>query len=325
MAAGDAAGRSQNNAAADRRKFLAMAVSSMARLSVAVALCAGVNAFSMMGGRPIVPQRALGALRAAPLMQPCARAPPSESCALRPMQEDDVPSDVPASDPKPSPEHFAAFEADDEGSIAKEALKAEVGDGMARARPDRAVIGEILLALEASNPTRSPATSPLLNGKWKVVYASGATPSLKALMLIFRGAKYAPKSPSGSDLVDVQDAFVTIRENQPRVEGSLRSRVLSFENTLKLTSKLEAESAVRLVETYDSAESEYLNFKLPLQSALQYKRSILVSYLDDELLVVRDAIGRPDILMRVGGDAVWSSSSMARDNADYNDEASVAV
>lgn len=90
-----------------------------------------------------------------------------------------MPSDVPASDPKPSPEHFAAFEADDEGSIAKEALKAEVGDGMARARPDRAVIGEILLALEASNPTRSPATSPLLNGKWKVVYASGATPSLK--------------------------------------------------------------------------------------------------------------------------------------------------
>jgi len=148
---------------------------------------------------------------------------------------------------------------------------------------------------------------------------------MQALMLIFRGAKYAPKSPSGSDLVDVQDAFVTIRENQPRVEGSLRSRVLSFENTLKLTSKLEAESAVRLVETYDSAESEYLNFKLPLQSALQYKRSILVSYLDDELLVVRDAIGRPDILMRVGGDAVWSSSSMARDNADYNDEASVAV
>jgi len=56
---------------------------------------------------------------------------------------------------------------------------AEVGDGMAGARPDRAVIGEILLALESSNPTRSPATSPLLNGKWKVLYASGATPSLK--------------------------------------------------------------------------------------------------------------------------------------------------
>jgi hypothetical protein len=138
-------------------------------------------------------------------------------------------------------------------------------------------------------------------------------------MLIFRGAKYAPKSPSGSDLVDVQDAFVTIRENQPRVVGSLRTRVLSFENTVKLTSRLEAESAVRLVETYDSAESEYMNLKLPFQSAIKYKRSILVSYLDDELLVVRDALGRPDILMLVD-EAPRRSSSMARDYADGDDE-----
>eukprot|EP00965_Chrysotila_dentata_P011666 382365-Pleurochrysis_carterae.AAC.1 len=29
----------------------------------------------------------------------------------------------------------------------------------------------------------------------------------------------------------------------------------------------------------------------------QYKRSLLVSYLDEELLVVRDALGRPDVLM----------------------------
>ena len=50
----------------------------------------------------------------------------------------------------------------DEGELAKEALKAEVADGLAGARPDKAVVGEILLALEARNPTRSPATSPLL-------------------------------------------------------------------------------------------------------------------------------------------------------------------
>ena len=36
-------------------------------------------------------------------------------------------------------------------------------------------------------------------------------------------------------------------------------------------------------------------------SPLQYKRSVLVSYLDDELLVVRDELGRPDILVRVDG------------------------
>ena len=64
---------------------------------------------------------------------------------------------------------------DAEGSIAKEALKSEIADGLTGTRPDRAVVGEILLALEAQNPTRSPATSALLNGKWKFLYASGAS------------------------------------------------------------------------------------------------------------------------------------------------------
>ena len=45
------------------------------------------------------------------------------------------------------------------GETAKEALKAEVADGLSGSKPDRAVVGEILLALEAQNPTSSPATS----------------------------------------------------------------------------------------------------------------------------------------------------------------------
>ena len=85
----------------------------------------------------------------------------------------------------------------------------------------------------------------------------------------------------------------------------MQVRVLSLENTLKLSSRLEAESGVRLVETYDAAESEYMALRLPFQSPVQFKRSVLVSYLDEELLVVRDSIGRPDILMRVQDEGVW--------------------
>merc|ERR1719247_3226735 len=99
---------------------------------------------------------------------------------------------------------------EDEGSIAKEALKAEVAEGLAGPRPDKAVVGEILLALEAQNPTRSPATSPLLNGKWKFLYASGASPGLKGLQLLLRGSKNAPRSPSGADMVDVRETYLTI-------------------------------------------------------------------------------------------------------------------
>ncbi|EOD10501.1 hypothetical protein EMIHUDRAFT_452690 [Emiliania huxleyi CCMP1516] len=231
---------------------------------------------------------------------------------------DDAPSDSAADEPDAPEPAFPdlAEELDvDEGSIAKEALKAEVADGFTAAAPDKAVLGEILLALESANPTRSPATSPLLNGKWKVLYASGATPSLKALMLLLKGSRLAPKSPSGAELADVQDAYLTIREEQPRAEGSLRTRLLSFENTIKLSSRLEAESAVRLVETYEAAESEYMSLKLPFQRPVQYKRSVLVSYLDDELLVVRDSQGRPDILLRVD-EASRSPSSLGGEVSD---------
>merc|ERR1719155_375696 len=153
----------------------------------------------------------------------------------------------------------------DEAAIAKEALKSEIADGLTGAKADKAVVGEILLALEAQNPTLSPATSPLLNGKWKFMYASGASPGLKALMLLLRGAKQAPKSPSGADVVDVKDTYLTIGSSQPRATAEVKVRVLSFENTIKLASRLEAESAVRLVETYDAAESEYMSLRLPFQ------------------------------------------------------------
>merc|ERR1712054_403393 len=102
------------------------------------------------------------------------------------MEDDVEPSDV-ETEPEPEPvvddsEPLAddiMFE--DEASVAKQTLKAEIADGLAGAKPDKAIIGEVLLALEAQNPTTSPATSPLLEGKWKFLYASGLSPGLKAM------------------------------------------------------------------------------------------------------------------------------------------------
>lgn len=231
------------------------------------------------------------------------------------MQEDDVgPSDVevevtaePVLESEAEPLEQPMDMPEDEASVAKETLKAEIADGLAGPKPDRAIIGEVLLALEAQNPTESPATSPLLEGKWKFLYASGLSPGLKGLQLLLRGSTLAPKSPSGADLVDVGDTFLTIQSDAPRAISEVKLRLLSFENTVKLSSQLVAESGVRLVETYDAAESDYMSLRLPFQSPVQFKRSVLVSYLDEELLVVRDSIGRPDILMRVEDEGIWVS------------------
>ena len=215
---------------------------------------------------------------------------------------------------------FVGFD-DSEGSIAKEALKSEISEGLSGAAPDKAVVGEILLALEATNPTKSPATSPLLNGKWKFLYASSPSPGLKALRLLLRGSAAAPKSPSGADLVDVADTFLTIGAEQPRAVSEVAVRLFSFEASVKLACKLEAESAVRLVETYDSASTSGsdLPFELPTlplgASPASFKRSVLISYLDEEMMVVRDAMGRTDVLVRVDAPPAAPPAAEAEDAA----------
>ena len=115
-------------------------------------------------------------------------------------QTDEVPGDVEDIEAAATAPVFESeFESEDDkedGSIAKQALMAEMSGGMGGPKPDKAAIGEILLALEARNPTPSPATSALLNGKWKVLYATGASPGLKALTLLLKGAEQVSSPPA---------------------------------------------------------------------------------------------------------------------------------
>lgn len=121
---------------------------------------------------------------------------------------------------------------------------------------DRELIAELLLQLEKLNPTEAPATSPLINGKWKFIYAGGQTPGMLSLVSLMRLANAVPKSPSGAALLDVGDATITISRNQPRVEAAVTVRLLSVENTLKLFTTLEPKTGSILVEEYKEVESE---------------------------------------------------------------------
>jgi hypothetical protein len=192
----------------------------------------------------------------------------------------------------------------DPAAVLKAELLAECADGLG-GRPDRARVAELLLALEAKNKTKSPAQSALLNGRWKFLYASGASPALQALQLMLKGAEAIPRAPFGPTPVDIDDTYLTINA-QRYATASTKVRMMdALETTMKLQSKLEAESPVRLIETYESAGSESSTPAglLPVQlPALPYKRSVLVAYLDETMLIVRDAAGRPDLLTRVAGD-----------------------
>lgn len=185
-----------------------------------------------------------------------------------------------------------------------------MGDSVSDAT--RSAINEALLTLERLNPTSDPAVSPLLNGIWELKYVGGYAPEwslpspTRQLALFLYSGGYSPgifclqlaqKLPAA--LVDVLgDLTLTIRRDQPRVEAAMDVKLLfgNVGGSVKVQTRLEAQSSVRLRETYESAA--LLDQNIPIPQALQYTRDLYVTYLDDDLLVVRDASGVPEVLVR---------------------------
>jgi len=175
----------------------------------------------------------------------------------------------------------------------------------------RAAINEALMKLERLNPTKDqPTVSPLLNGVWSLRYVGGYAPEgalpspTREFALFLYSGGYSPgifalslaqKIPAA--VVDVGDLEVAISRPQPRVEASVDVKVpILGETTVKVVANLEVESDVRLRETYVSATVLGRDVEIP--SALRYSRDLYVTYLDDDLLIVRDASGVPEVLTR---------------------------
>ena len=54
-----------------------------------------------------------------------------------------------------------------------------VGGGLfSNSARKRGLVNELLLKLEALNPTEAPAYSPLLNGPWEFLYTGGISPGM---------------------------------------------------------------------------------------------------------------------------------------------------
>lgn len=89
----------------------------------------------------------------------------------------DEPSDT-SSDPFPMEEPDVVTVQSQEVVSATGAVVSDVFDSIPTAlgevsETDRAMINEVLLKLEALNPTIEPARSPLLNGEWELRYSGG--------------------------------------------------------------------------------------------------------------------------------------------------------
>lgn len=174
----------------------------------------------------------------------------------------------------------------------------------------RANINEALLKLEAVNPTEEPALSPLMNGVWQLKYAGGyssewavPSPTRQIALFVYSGG-YSPglfalslaqKLPSA--LVEVGDLEITIARSQPRIEATVGVTVFGgSQSEVVVKAQVDVGSDVRFAETYESAS--VLGQTVDIPESLQYSRDLYITYLDEDLMVVRDASGIPEVLVR---------------------------
>lgn len=183
----------------------------------------------------------------------------------------------------------------------------------------RAAINEAIVLLEKCNPTAQPTVSPLLNGVWDLRYAGGispegalASPTRQFALFLYSGGyspglyiltilqKWLPKQVG-----ELQNLEIAISRSQPRVEATLQFSIggtrsssdRNFVGTAKVVSRLETMSSVRLKESYESVSFQDLQ-ALEIPSFLQYSRELYITYLDDDIMIARDASGIPEVLVR---------------------------
>jgi len=217
----------------------------------------------------------------------------------------------------------AAFKDDLLAVIGNEGLGAVPGNDQ------RTEVSEQILRLSSVNPTTEPARSSLINGKWDVVWSaapgSGLADSPTRLLAL---ALYAvPLSPSvlaqglaslPFDAAKLGKLVVTIVSpdaGQPRVTAETSISLLSGAPTpIVLRSNLLARSGVALRE--DFVEIDALGQRSLLPGPLALSRSLYVTYLDEELLLVRDDSGLPSVLRRADKFPTTSAEPSYSDDDD---------
>lgn len=217
----------------------------------------------------------------------------------------------------------------------------------------RAAINEVLYKLEAlqtsSSSSDGTATSSLLNGVWELKYYGGYimstsgnsdnmltnllstaiqySPTRLLSLLLYTGGGYSPgiflyqlaSQLSNPQLVSLGDVEVSISRIQPRIEATIPIQLFggSSSSTIQLIASLDVVSNLRLRETYDSINF-FKTTNLQLPDVLKYKRDIYVTYVDNDLLIVRDSNGIPEVLVRQNK-SFRPSTNIINDPIDIDD------
>ncbi|XP_010508612.1 PREDICTED: probable plastid-lipid-associated protein 13, chloroplastic [Camelina sativa] len=184
-------------------------------------------------------------------------------------------------------------------------------------------VNERITSLERLNPTPRPTTSPCFEGRWKFEWFGSGSPGLLAARVIFE------RFPS--TLANLSKMEILIKDANAKATANIKL-LNSIESKIILSSKLTVEGPLRLREEYiegmvesptviEEAVPEQLKgalvqaattlqqlpalikdtlasgLRIPLSGS--FERFFMISYLDEEILIVRDTAGVPEVLTRM--------------------------
>jgi len=189
-------------------------------------------------------------------------------------------------------------------AVAREVLRPE-------GKPTKGRVDEAIISLERMNMETEPVYSEKLDGTWTVKYSGSYAPGLlssptRELALFLYGGGFSLGNALSSFASGFwgQNLGVTLFSKTVKivagrdVEASVEVEVAGQRRKLSYTAELMPLSAQRMSEEVVSVDLPDPLGKQDLP--LELRRSIIVTYLDDEVMVVRDESGVPDVLVREG-------------------------
>ncbi|KAI3867995.1 hypothetical protein MKX03_035211 [Papaver bracteatum] len=184
-------------------------------------------------------------------------------------------------------------------------------------------VNERITGLERLNPTPRPTTSPFLEGLWNLEWLGAGTSGLFAAKFLFERfpsslAKliqmnvlikdgYAKTTANLKLLNSVENKFVLLTKMS--VEGPLRMKEEYVEGVLEMPTVSEEAIPDQIKGSLGQAITTLQQLSVPIKDVLTnglkvplsgtFQRLIMISYLDEEILIIRDAMGVPDVLTRL--------------------------
>ncbi|KAG2403467.1 plastid-lipid-associated protein [Vigna angularis] len=204
-------------------------------------------------------------------------------------------------------------------------------------------VNERITGLERLNPTPRPTTSPFLEGRWNFEWFGSGSPGLFAARIIFENFPSSLANLSKMDVV-IKDGNAKITANltllnsidskiilstKLSVEGPLRMKEEYVEGGFVSPTIIEERVPEQLKGALGQAANAFQQLPAPIRDPVanglkvplsfdvktpfpflvyeggSFQRLFMISYLDEEILIIRNTAGIPEVLTRL--DAAPSS------------------